>query len=333
VVLVKHARGFTLIELLVVIVIIAVLAAMLFPVFARARESARKIQCLSSVKNIAAAFGMYLADYGDMPPSEHRPEAVAYFTQEPGPGGGGPSATCATWANPYLRLPAILEEYIRDRVIWRCPSARLIPGAHWILPGPDYLGYIQTHQGEWGLGKDSGGPCLDTFPTGWGGSVTDSIAQHQIASPGGRGEQATGAFEASIGTARDIYDLNSSAVDDPSWYVVCGDVGARILIWVPPNLAYPEACFTQLCNDCFADWENCPASQTCGISRETANRFYQDPEMRKRYERHLGGSNVGFMDGHAAWMPADAIIDNAPLTTDRDRGKLRGVGCSGTTVE
>ena len=45
-------HGFTLIELLVVIAIIAILAAMLFPVFARARESARKIQCLSNVKNI-----------------------------------------------------------------------------------------------------------------------------------------------------------------------------------------------------------------------------------------------------------------------------------------
>lgn len=56
-------RGFTLIELLVVIAIIGILAAMLFPVFARARESARKIQCLSNVKNIAIAVNMYLTDW------------------------------------------------------------------------------------------------------------------------------------------------------------------------------------------------------------------------------------------------------------------------------
>ena len=53
-------KGFTLIELLVVIAIIGILAAMVFPVFARARESARKAVCLSNVKNIALAFQMYL---------------------------------------------------------------------------------------------------------------------------------------------------------------------------------------------------------------------------------------------------------------------------------
>jgi len=58
-----QSRGFTLIELLVVIAIIAILAAILFPVFARAREAARKTSCTSNLKQFGTAFQMYMSDY------------------------------------------------------------------------------------------------------------------------------------------------------------------------------------------------------------------------------------------------------------------------------
>jgi prepilin-type N-terminal cleavage/methylation domain-containing protein len=61
----KRRTGFTLIELLVVIAIIAVLAAILFPVFAKAREKARQITCLSNMKELGLASQMYLQDYGE----------------------------------------------------------------------------------------------------------------------------------------------------------------------------------------------------------------------------------------------------------------------------
>lgn len=68
----RRKRGFTLIELLVVIAIIAILAAILFPVFARAREKARQASCLSNLKQLALAMLMYAQDYDETWP-------VAYY--------------------------------------------------------------------------------------------------------------------------------------------------------------------------------------------------------------------------------------------------------------
>src|SRR5207247_9853304 len=65
---IQRSKGFTLIELLVVIAIIAILAAMLFPVFAQAREQTRKAACSSNVKQIAVGILMYAQDYDERLP-------------------------------------------------------------------------------------------------------------------------------------------------------------------------------------------------------------------------------------------------------------------------
>src|SRR3954452_6837847 len=64
----RPLRGFTLIELLVVIAIIAILAAILFPVFAQAREKARAITCTSNLKQLGTAIAMYRSDYDEINP-------------------------------------------------------------------------------------------------------------------------------------------------------------------------------------------------------------------------------------------------------------------------
>src|SRR5580658_1916507 len=69
-----YRRGFTLIELLVVIAIIAILAAILFPVFSQAREKARAITCLSNCRQIGLGLMMYIEDYDEKYPEEHPPD-------------------------------------------------------------------------------------------------------------------------------------------------------------------------------------------------------------------------------------------------------------------
>jgi prepilin-type N-terminal cleavage/methylation domain-containing protein len=70
-----RSRGFTLIELLVVIAIIAILAAILFPVFAQAREKARQASCLSNAKQMSTAVMMYAQDYDETFPLYFQPQA------------------------------------------------------------------------------------------------------------------------------------------------------------------------------------------------------------------------------------------------------------------
>lgn len=65
----RKRTGFTLIELLVVIAIIAILAAILFPVFARAREAARKVSCVSNMRQLGTAVNMYVQDYDEIMPT------------------------------------------------------------------------------------------------------------------------------------------------------------------------------------------------------------------------------------------------------------------------
>ena len=89
-------RGFTLIELLVVIAIIAILAAILFPVFARAREKARQSSCLSNVKQISLAALMYAQDYDELLPFAHFGDGRWWYH--------------------------VLQPYIANEQIFRCPS-------------------------------------------------------------------------------------------------------------------------------------------------------------------------------------------------------------------
>jgi prepilin-type N-terminal cleavage/methylation domain-containing protein/prepilin-type processing-associated H-X9-DG protein len=336
----ERLSGFTLIELLVVIAIIGILAAMVFPVFARARESARKAVCLSNVKNIALAIQMYLADNNDtLFPREHRREVLDFFNTYPGGGdtfapwveAGHDCAVGAQRANPYLRQVVILDEYVKNRDVWICPSARMESGPFAIVPGPDWFTHVVAHAGQLG-----GDVCLkdNVFPPGWGGRVTDSFAQigglgigfwDEAWGDGSEGEYKQ--FRQSIGLnshypsgrGHSLMELKLAAVQDPVNFVALSDSGSWSEALMPGVIAYPDLCCAQ-CGNCAGSdsWiedcadtiqQNCPEVWECFTTWHTSSTMLKDKTLMKKGTRHLGGSNIGFLDGHAAWWQAERFLD------------------------
>jgi len=101
-------KGFTLIELLVVIAIIAILAAILFPVFAQAREKARASSCLSNSKQLGLAVVMYTDDYDELLPITGYPDMLAVPSR--------------AMNNGNLAMTTLLDPYIKNKKLFTCPS-------------------------------------------------------------------------------------------------------------------------------------------------------------------------------------------------------------------
>jgi len=331
----RRREGFTLIELLVVIAIIGILAAMVFPVFARARESARKAVCLSNVKNIALAIQMYLADNNDcFWPMETRQEVHSWFPAQAGAEEPPAPEEChgiAFKLNPYLREPVLLDEYVKNRDVWRCPSARLERGARFIIGFPDWFSHLVANAGAWGCCINDMELCpmyAATWPAGWGGDVTDSVLQQRLAMAGSEGsrEAANKAFVSSIGANRVLYAMKLVKITDPVRWVVCGDAGAESTLESIGQAAYPDLCNVE-CGQCSCGSEPEPCALDGSMDSECADCFLtyhtgpsdlRDPNRLKRGTRHLGGTNLGFADGHAAWWNAELLLD---AWADEARGK------------
>lgn len=111
--------GFTLIELLVVIAIIVILAAVLFPVFARARENARRSSCQSNLKQIGLGFAQYVQDYDSQYP-------FACDKWDPASSYGNPLLTFTRDTSPGHLWTDKLFPYTKSMQLYACPSAATI---------------------------------------------------------------------------------------------------------------------------------------------------------------------------------------------------------------
>jgi prepilin-type N-terminal cleavage/methylation domain-containing protein/prepilin-type processing-associated H-X9-DG protein len=153
----RSRRAFTLIELLVVIAIIAILAAILFPVFSQARDKARTITCTSNQKQLGTALLMYAQDYDETLPSWP-------FYNVP-----NPIATNPLWAGGWswaMWVP-VLQPYVKNNGVFACPNGPMtsrfqrptnVPAAQRMMVHLAYNEYIMDANRKWStIAQLSGG--------------------------------------------------------------------------------------------------------------------------------------------------------------------------------
>ena len=232
-----NRKAFTLIELLVVIAIIAILASILFPVFARARENARRTSCLSNLKQLGLGVMQYVQDYDDTYPTTSRYTWGVY--------GQSNSGTTTFWFND-------LQSYVKSTQVFRCPSSPLKDGSIQVANyGANQL-MMKPHNA-----RDSSTPPV-LYPHVNMASVVSAASTYMIMDSGG--------FQAY------------------------------------PSLAWASG----------DTYNYLPGMGALGATEGTISSQYVDDFQKGR---HFGGMNVMFADGHAKWLSAATVKNEAEKLT------------------
>jgi prepilin-type N-terminal cleavage/methylation domain-containing protein len=274
----RARQGFTLIELLVVIAIIAILAAILFPVFAQAREEARKTVCLSNCKQLGLAIMMYVEDYDEMYPCDSvdlLPIGIADNDT------GSP--------NYYTQIQWMWQiyPYTKNRQILACPSD---PGAK----TNDWEGYDSnpinlTYSGA--CGYDGSG-----VPT----PVSYAPNDYLITYASGAGNSAC------YGALTATSSVGLASVPTPASTYLVADYGREDmeLTWIN-NLR--AANYTYVYNT---------SAPRHGASVDntdpSATQPWKSVLQNSNIYRHQMGENIIFADGHAKWRHGLSITSGYP---------------------
>ena len=279
----KSRSAFTLIELLVVIAIIAILAAILFPVFAQAREKARAASCLSNTKQMGLGLQMYVQDY-----DETFPYWSWWYSSDggfcPRSDGSPLDAGCNHWESIWFNA---IYPYVKNAQVFACPSSN----EHFTL----------MQSGVWGWTFDN---------TSTDNMVAHGFQQALVNAPVNYGfNQVLAEGNLSNGGATTL-----AAIQSPAQLMAiadCDEGETNFLSPAPdpsnPNDPYHQAIISRVAwpNELSSCWN--PFNPACGAA---LNNFgYQflgklpfpdssyDPQARHSY-----GDNLTFADGHSKWL-------------------------------
>ncbi len=166
-----NRAAFTLIELLVVIAIIAILAAILFPVFAKAKEAAKKTACLSDLRQLGMGFLMYEPDNDERYPDRRdlkvsMPGGYKPWTKWP------PVDPRAGWAQ------VCLDPYVKNQAIWTCPAVTATPLADLPAVLQTTSAGVQVRTWFWRFARKDDPQPLNYL---WGKTDDQALADLQLA--------------------------------------------------------------------------------------------------------------------------------------------------------
>ncbi len=281
----RFYRGFTLIELLVVIAIIAILAAILFPVFAQAREKARQSSCTSNVKQSALAVMMYINDYDETFPPHY------YYRNN------------QNSANGYVHWTGLCEPYIKNWGIFVCPSdpnRGVAPTNFSRASNNRGYGYPSGQVPQYDADIDIQAPRLSYV----GNEMVMPRKRRSI-------DPAQITSQAAVDTPAEVILFTEATNNIARWNDTSSASGQAIKSHRPTNGIAVTCSYTPFDGESFI-----PGSAVIvALTAERARAAVNNPSVgnhRIQYmepDRHNNGAIYAFTDGHVQWLRFEATFN------------------------